>query len=406
MTVWANPDSMNVPFPDLNGYAGFRNDLNADFYLVHIYAGQLEGRLTNSSGTSFTLLINGVQAQVWQHFALTYDGSYLRIYANGYIADSIPASGTITNSTQPFNVGFLPYQNTPFYTQGKIDEVTLWNKTLSEEEIGCIKQYGAPLTDAALKLAFNCNQGTPGGNNASVNSLIDASSHINGTFTNMPRTGTTSNFVTGPIEGHTSLVGSICPGDSFLFNGQYILAPGNYSAEFPAALGCDSIVVATLDGPTYNTTVLVNGNILASLESVAAHQWVDCNNNFAPIPNETTAFYVATTSGSYAVVLSSGGCTDTSACYSVTVGINENNSAVAVKLYPNPVKNNLQLSFEKAIDHAVINVLSMDGRLIFAEDFSNQKDFQVDLRNLVAGLYMLHIKTSSGNVVKLFEKAE
>ncbi len=405
LTVWANPDSTNVPFPDLNGFAGFRNDNNADFYLVHIYAGQLEGRLTNSSGTSYTLTINGVQGQVWQHFALTYDGSYLRIYANGYIADSIAASGSISSTNQPFNVGFLPYQTSPFYTQGKIDEVTLWNKTLTETEIGCIKQFGAPLSDPALKLAFNCNQGTAGGNNASINSLNDASGHINGVFTNMPRTGIISNFVTGPLEGHTSIAGSICPGDSFLFNGQYYHTPGNFSAELPAAGGCDSIVVATLDGPTYNTNVLVNGNILASLETVAAHQWIDCSNN-SPIPNATGQFYTATSSGNFAVVLSSGGCSDTSACYTVTVGVNEFINDVALRLYPNPVKNNLHLAFEKAIEHATVNLFSMDGRLLLTEAFNNQKELQIDTRNLVSGLYMLNIETSIGKAVKLFEKAD
>ena len=222
----------------------------------------------------------------------------------------------------------------------------------------------------------------------------------------MPLTGATSNFVTGPIEGHTSLAGSICPGDSFLFNGQYILTPGNYSAQFSTAGGCDSIVVASLDGPTFNTSVLIGGNILASLETVAAHQWIDCNNNNSPIANATAQTYTATVSSSYAVVLSGGGCTDTSACYSVTVGINEINNLIAVKLYPNPVKNNVQLSFDKALEHASLNVLSMDGRLLFTEDLNNQKDFQVDLRNLATGLYMLHIKTSNGNIVKLFEKAE
>ena len=47
MSVWVKSDSSNFPFPDFNGLAGFRNDNNADFYLIQIYAGQVEGRFSN-----------------------------------------------------------------------------------------------------------------------------------------------------------------------------------------------------------------------------------------------------------------------------------------------------------------------------------------------------------------------
>ena len=176
----------------------------------------MEGRFSNSANQHFTLTINGVQANVWQHFALTYDGSYLRIYANGYIADSIAASGTISSTTQPFNIGFLPFGTSPFYTQGLIDEVSLFNRTLNDNEISCLMNYGPSLDDVDLKLEFNCNQGIPGGNNSAITILKDQSNHLNGAFTGMPKTGPTSNFVLGQALGQTSFEANICGGEDII----------------------------------------------------------------------------------------------------------------------------------------------------------------------------------------------
>lgn len=55
-------------------------------------------------------------------------------------------------------------------------------------------------------------------------------------------------------------------------------------------------------------------------------QWLDCDNNFAPIPNETDPVYYPQTTGNFAVQTTwwYGECVDTSACYPITVaGIEE-----------------------------------------------------------------------------------
>ena len=408
LSVWVKSDSSNFPFPDFNGLAGFRNDNDADFYLIQIYAGQVEGRFSNSANQHFTLTINGVQANVWQHFALTYDGSYLRIYSNGYIADSIAASGTISSTTQPFNIGFLPFGTSPFYTQGLIDEVSLFNRTLNDNEIGCLMNYGPSLDDADLKLEFNCNQGIPGGNNSAITILKDQSNHLNGAFTGMPKTGATSNFVLGQALGQTSFEANICGGQPYQFWGHNYTTSGIFDSTFVASNNCDSTVVLTLNVTSINTGVLQNNNILASAETGVTYQWVDCNNNFAPLtgPGTTGQIYTAHSSGSYAVVLTKGNCSDTSNCFPVTVGINELNNNIKYTLVPNPVKTNLQLSFEKLFETVHISIFSVEGRLISEGTFMNQKDCLIELKNVKAGTYLLKIRTPEGSMTRMFEKTE
>ncbi len=46
-----------------------------------------------------------VPNNIWMHIAGTYDGSELKLYVNGVLERSKPASGTIMSSNQPFVIG-------------------------------------------------------------------------------------------------------------------------------------------------------------------------------------------------------------------------------------------------------------------------------------------------------------
>ena len=69
-----------------------------------------------------------------------------------------------------------------------------------------------------------------------------------------------------------------------------------------------------MSGPT-----LISNNIFVP---TITYQWVDCNNGNAPIANATNPTFTPTSTGSYAVVLSEGGCSDISSCYSFTIPAN------------------------------------------------------------------------------------
>lgn len=85
--------------------------------------------------------------------------------------------------------------------------------------------------------------------------------------------------------------------------------------------------------PNFDLNVTVNGLSLSSNENGAIYQWIDCTNGNAIIPSATNQMFTATQSGSYAVVLGSGICADTSSCYTVsTLGINENANSIERKL--------------------------------------------------------------------------
>ncbi|MEW6063009.1 MAG: LamG domain-containing protein [Nanoarchaeota archaeon] len=100
--------------------------------------------LDGTNRTSFELSIGGsrkelnsvstLTANTWYHVAATYDGSVMKIYINGVLDNSSSQTGNIDN----YNTGvWLGIHNTckivPF--NGTIDEVRIYNRTLSAAEI-------------------------------------------------------------------------------------------------------------------------------------------------------------------------------------------------------------------------------------------------------------------------------
>jgi len=133
MSCWAYPEAnMNH-----GGIIGFRNNTDADFYLLQLQnTNNIEARFRNSSNITYDIIAtNALDFNQWQHLAFTYDGSYIRLYKNGIIIDSTAANGTITQTTQSFNLGMLDYQGSAFHLNGKLDEIRLWDLALSQTEI-------------------------------------------------------------------------------------------------------------------------------------------------------------------------------------------------------------------------------------------------------------------------------
>ena len=95
----------------------------------------IEARFRNSSGLNYDIIAKCIGFNQWQHLAFTYDGSYIRLYKNGIIVDSTAANGTITQTTQSFNLGMLDYQGSAFHLNGRLDEIRLWDVALSQTEI-------------------------------------------------------------------------------------------------------------------------------------------------------------------------------------------------------------------------------------------------------------------------------
>jgi sugar lactone lactonase YvrE len=89
-----------------------------------------------AKSSSDNYAINGTSLlanQAWSHLALTNDGSYLRLYVNGTQVSSVPSGTVFTGEGATQLGGNLVWSD---YFKGVLDEVRLYNRTLSATEIG------------------------------------------------------------------------------------------------------------------------------------------------------------------------------------------------------------------------------------------------------------------------------
>ncbi|MGJ8661538.1 MAG: T9SS type A sorting domain-containing protein, partial [Bacteroidota bacterium] len=133
-----------------------------------------------------------------------------------------------------------------------------------------------------------------------------------------------------------------------------------------AANGCDSLVTLNLTiNAVSDVTTSTAGVTITANNASATYQWLDCNNNFAIIANETAASFQPTANGSYAVQLTENGCVDTSACVTIaTISIVENGFGNILLVYPNPTEGKFTVDLGSSLDNVEIQILDITGKII------------------------------------------
>lgn len=392
LTCWVYPSNTNITWPDYDGFCGFRNNTDADFYLIQHAPTSVEARFRNSAGTASDVVITDLLINTWQHFAFTYDGSFVRLYHNGALAGSAPASGTIANNLVTFYIGNLLYSSEQFYMNGKIDEVSLWHKALNLDEIQHIYNCAVDPAASGLLLYYKFDQGIANGNNTSITNLIPTTGSLNGILHNFALTGTTSNFVPGVGTPVYTVSETICHGESYQFGSQILTAPGVYTETFTGSGGCDSVVQLTLIVYTPNTAVTLSGVTLTAQQAGAAYKWVNCNTGFSVITGATSQSYTATANGSYAVIVTINNCTDTSNCVAVTtVGVPDNIAIPGLIIYPNPVEDYLFIDLAQCYEHATLRIYNVSGQEVVSDNYKNTQLIKKDVADLPRGMYFLNL---------------
>lgn len=407
LTAWVYPTNPAPSFPNFDGFAGFRNNVDADFYLLQYSPTQIEARFRGSSGTVHNLSSSVLTLNTWTHLAFTYDGSYIRLYKNGIIADSLPANDFITLTTEDFYIGDMLFGSTHYYLQGKVDEVSLWNRALQPAELTCMHINGIDTSTAVgLQLYYKFNQGTANGNNVSQTSLIDAAGNMNGVLSGFALTGSASNFVDGAALVSSS-VDFKCPDVAYNWNGTILTSSGIYSDTLQNVNGCDSIIQLTLFNLSVDTSVTQNGAVLSANHVGTYYQWLDCNNGFAPIPGATNKTFTATANGSYAVEVLQSGCFDTSGCRTVTnVGWNDLTAGTEIQVFPNTSSSTIHIQIKNAGGTYRLLMMDISGRMIAEEKISHVSEYDFDISRFSTGSYQLLIvnERQQQSVFKVFKK--
>jgi uncharacterized repeat protein (TIGR01451 family) len=173
-----------------------------------------------SNTFTFVLVVKGAQKAIisptpwvagnWYHVAGTYDGSAVRLFVNGVLIDSVAATGPITTSNNALLIGL---GHDPYYFQGQMDELRLWNRALCQDEIQAHMNCELMTTETGLAAYYKFNQGLAGGSNTGINTLTDSGPNgFTGTLNNFALSGATSNWATpGSVTTGTTCAVFLAP---------------------------------------------------------------------------------------------------------------------------------------------------------------------------------------------------
>ncbi len=147
------------------GYMGFRSGSGtAEFYLIQLNTGVMECRLVTTTGfQEYVAPANTIIPQVWQHIAWIYDGTAIKLYVNGTLKGSSAASGIFQGENVTFAIGKSILGGFNFVYGGRVDEVSVWKKALTQSEIQDMMENELTGTETDLELYYKFNQGVPGG---------------------------------------------------------------------------------------------------------------------------------------------------------------------------------------------------------------------------------------------------
>jgi len=79
----------------------------------------------------------------WHHVAAVYDGTNIYLYVDGSLDASTPATGSIIQDSFPVALGANLDAPSPYYFNGLLDEVSIYNRALSAAEINSIYSAGS-----------------------------------------------------------------------------------------------------------------------------------------------------------------------------------------------------------------------------------------------------------------------
>lgn len=83
-----------------------------------------------------------INDESWHHVAAVYDGTNIYLYVDGLLDASKPATGLIVQNQDAVYLGANPESPNPYYFNGLLDEVALYNRAISAQEIQNIYAAG------------------------------------------------------------------------------------------------------------------------------------------------------------------------------------------------------------------------------------------------------------------------
>lgn len=194
----------------------------------------------------------------------------------------------------------------------------------------------------------------------------------------------------------------LCAGDSIFLSGAFQTQTGVYADSLQTGLGCDSTTITQLVVHAPTTDVTIDSLTLHVATTSDDYQWFNCSSPaWEPVIGATNATFAPVVSGMYAVVVSLGGCVDTSSCVTVLInGVLNGTKAAQQELviYPNPATDMVSIQFPWQHQTA-LRVMDVQGKIVY-QNANCMGAYQLNVAALAAGSYILEAESKRGGVAR------
>jgi hypothetical protein len=161
---------------------------------------------------------------------------------------------------------------------------------------------------------------------------------------------------------------------------------------------CDSMVRVEMHIGNIDTAITFRSDsaLVSNQVMATSFQWVDCNDNYKPIPGETSQHFKPMVNGNYAVLITRDSCSEYSACYNYQIVSIDEFDQGALTLFPNPTKDVLTVDFGTAFEgEGEIVIYNAAGQVVIHKPGATEAETKVSLAGLPAGVYA--VKARTGN---------
>jgi hypothetical protein len=174
-------------------------------------------------------------------------------------------------------------------------------------------------------------------------------------------------------------------------SGGVYTSSANFTDIIPNAAGCDSVISINLTVNTVDTSVTLNGATITANASGMTYQWINCSTN-TQVPGAQSQSFLPSANGTYAVIVTTPNCTDTSSCVQVvSVNVNSLETNNVFSVLPNPVENRFMLNAAQPLEQAVFTLTDIRGRVVFSLANQNGSAFEIDMQRFESGMYILQV---------------
>lgn len=181
----------------------------------------------------------------------------------------------------------------------------------------------------------------------------------------------------------------------------YTNMAGSYKVYYTVgASACSSKDSATIIVDSIDYTLTLSNDSVYAVAGATSYQWIACDGGDTAITGETNSYYKATVSGNYAVIITSGACSDTSSCVLVASTNINKLTDVNFNMYPNPNDGEFNIITNVNDGFLNIEVINTVGQVVYTNKIVSNTT-SINLNGVARGSYVVRLYNDKVSTQKM-----